>query len=167
MEGRKEPSILRCFFLLLSSLQVKTCPSRCWCRFFYRLKRTYFCFLRQSHLRKPFALHIADAVKGYLSPIKRIICPGISSILRTSPITETQHLPAFLPSGRKHTKSPRGIPQEDPPTLAASCSEWMGRLLPARSLWPSAGLFYPVNFFLRRRLKMDVNAKMSEAATGL
>ena len=108
LEGRKEPSILRCFFLLLSSLQIKTCPSRCWCRFFYRLKRTYFRFLRQLHLRKPFALHIADAVKGYLSPIKRIICPGISSILRTSPITETQHLPAFLPSGRKHTKSPRG-----------------------------------------------------------
>ena len=71
LEGRKEPSILRCFFLLLSSLQVKTCPSRCWCRFFYRLKRTYFCFLRQSHLRKPFALHIADAVNGYFLPAQK------------------------------------------------------------------------------------------------
>lgn len=71
MEGRKEPSILRCFFLLLSSLQVKTCPSRCWCRFFYRLKRTYFHFLRQSHLRKPFALHIADAVKEYSLPAQK------------------------------------------------------------------------------------------------
>lgn len=104
----------------------------------------------------------------FLSPLKRMICPGISSILRTSPITETQHPPAFLSSGRKHIKSPRGgIPQDDHPTLADSRSGWMGRLLPARSLWPSAGLFYPVNFFLRRRLKMDVNAKMSEAATGL